>query len=292
MPANPPVFVTFRTLILIGTGGYFLCFAICVLGIGAPGMFWQAAPQLMLFPWAVFAVAFWRLSQFDSSLAARPVDIAIVMLFAVAAIPLATSLAALGLGIGGLGAFALWRSTMSHSRGDTALKAAAVCLLALCANLFISPLIFRLGYGQFIGFDMALLQTAIDIAGAPVTVTPAGMVAEDGLRVLLVGACSSFAGVSAAVLVHMGWAMVVRTEVGWRDMIAVAATVCLATLINIIRLTLTASGHEAYAFWHGAVGQTPLGGQIFWFLQNAILLTGGYISATWASPHHGQRRAA
>jgi hypothetical protein len=216
---------------------------------------------------------------------ARQNDFLCVALIALTAIPLAaeSSLGGIGVSVGALGLLISWR----YNR-DLDLRAAGVCLLALFANFVISPLIFRLGYNQLIGADLALLQLAIDLTGAPVTVTPTGIVAEDGLRVILVGACSSFMGVSSAILVHMGWAMAVRTDVGWRDGIAVLATVCVATLLNIGRVTLTASGYEGYAFWHGGAGESPLGGQLYWFAQNAVLLAGGYVSATWAAPRHAQ----
>jgi hypothetical protein len=279
-PGTNTFILTRRLLLLWGAGALFLCFALRELKIGAPPEYVPQLLQMSVFPWAVFAVALWRLSRASHATAAAGKDLFAVLLIALACILLAgeVSRSGIGLAIGAMGVFGIWRSG-----GDLELRAGAVCLLALCANLSIAPLIFRMGYGQFIGIDMYLLQTAIDFVGAPVVATPAGLVAADGLRVMLVGACSSFMGISAAVLVHMGWAMAIRTDVTWRDAVAVAATVCVATLINIIRLTLTASGHDAYEFWHGAAGETPLGGQIFWFAQNLVLLTGGYISATWAA---------
>ncbi len=275
------------SLLTFSVIGLFCCFALRELRVGNWAVFLQLAPTLMIFPWGVFAVAFWRLSRASKTPIADLRDKAVVLLAAVACIPLAAEVSLAGLGpcIGAVGALMAFRS-----HGDAQVRAAGICLLALFANFSVSPLIFRLGYAQFIGLDMALLQGAIDLAGVPVRVTPAGLEAADGLRVMLVGACSSFAGVSAAILVHMGWAMAVRTEVGPRDVIAVIATVGVATMLNIIRLTLTASGHAGYAFWHGGVGETPLGGQIFWFLQNAILLTGGYLSAHWAG--RGARQQA
>jgi hypothetical protein len=280
---NPGVnifILTRRSLLLLGTGALLICFALRELKVGAPPEYLPHLLQVTIFPWAVFAIALWRLSRSGDEAVASGTDFAALLLIAMISIPLAgdVSRSGIGLATGAMGAFVLWRS-----RNDCELRAGAVCLLALCTNLSIAPLIFRLGYGHFIGVDMYLLQTAIDFVGAPVVATPAGLVAADGLRVMLVGACSSFMGISAAVLVHMGWAMAIRTEVGWRDAAAVAATVCVATLLNIIRLTLTASGHDAYEFWHGAIGETPLGGQIFWFAQNLVLLTGGYVSATWAA---------
>jgi hypothetical protein len=269
-------------LFLFAITGLFACFALRELRIGSWDQFLAHAPQLMVFPWGVFGVAFWRCGQADRSPLARPGDQWIVMALALACIPLAgeASLVGIGLPIGALGLLIMLRAGR-----DPALHATAVCLLALCANFTLSPLIFRLFYGDILSVDMALLTAAIDLTGAPVTPTPAGLVADDGQRVLLIGACSSFNGISAAVLVHMGWAMFVRTHIGWRDAIAVMATVALATLLNVLRLTLTASGHDGYAFWHGGAGETPLGGQIFWFLQNAVLLTGGYLSAYWAGRH-------
>jgi exosortase/archaeosortase family protein len=268
-----------QAVLTTGLIGLFLCFALRELQIGTPGGLTGRWANLTIFPWGVFAVAFWRLRGVGNGPAARPLDTGLVTLIAMAAIPLAaeSSLAGLGLAIGALGLF-----TLRHKAADGHLRAAGICLLALCANFTVAPLIFRLGYGHFIGLDMALIQGAIDLMGAPVIATPAGLVAADGHRVMLAGACSSFAGISAAILVHMGWAMMVRTEVGWRDLIAVIATVLIATALNIIRLTLTASGQEAYAYWHGALGETPLGGQIFWFAHNAVLLAGGYLSAKWA----------
>ncbi len=276
-PGTQPLPV--RSVIVLTIAGLFLCFALRELRIGAPELFWARLPHVMLFPWLVFGVAIWRMARSAPDIPMRAADMWGVLGLAAATIPLAAepSLGGIGLAVGGLGLLMLWRW-----RDDANMRAAALCLLALCANFSIAPLIFRMGYASIIGVDMGLLQAAITWSGAPVIVTPGGMIAEDGLRVLLVGACSSFTGISAAILVHMGWAMVVRSHVSWRDGIAVLATVCVATLLNIIRLTLTASGKAEYAFWHGAAGETPLGGQIYWFAQNAVLLTGGYVSAYWA----------
>jgi hypothetical protein len=268
--------VDWRGLVLPPIAGLFFCFALRELRIGKPEIFWVRLPYLMLFPWLVFAVAIWRTARSSVAATVQRVDLAIVLCIAFATIPFAAE-RGIGLCAGAIGALIFWRLP-----NDADMRAAAICLLALCANFSIAPLIFRLAYASIIGADIALLQTAINWSGAPVTVTPAGMIADDGLRVTLVGACSSFAGISSAILVHMGWAMVIRSHVGWRDGIAVAATVCVATALNIIRLTMTASGHAEYAFWHGAAGETPLGSQIFWFAQNAVLLTGGYLSAYWA----------
>lgn len=272
-----------RSLILLGMAGLLLCFALRELKIGTPVELLRPDAEMAIFPWAVFAVGMWRVSRADRAVSATSQDLFAVLLIALACIPLAgeVSRAGIGLAIGAMGAFALWRS--GH---DDELRAGSVCLLALCAHLSIAPLLFRLCYSQLIGIDMALLQGAINISGVPVTATPGGLLASDGMRVMLVGGCSSFLGVSVAVLVHMGWAMAIRTEVSWRDTVAVGATVCVATLINVIRLTLTASGHDAYDFWHGAAGEAPVGGQIFWFAQNLVLLTGGYLSARWAAAPH------
>jgi hypothetical protein len=268
-----------RALVLLAIAGLALCFALRDLRIGLVDGFAQRLPQISMFPWLVFAVALWRAARSRVAVACQRADLIAVLGIALATIPLAAerSLAGIGLCVGAMGLLILWRW-----RGDADMRAAAVCMLALCANLSIAPLVFRLGYHAIIGVDMALLQAAITASGAPVTATPAGLVAADGMRVTLVGACSSFAGISAAILVHMGWAMVVRSDVSWRDGVAVAATVCLATAINIVRLTLTASGQAEYAFWHGYAGENPLGSQFFWFAQHAVLLTGGYLSAYWA----------
>ncbi len=255
------------------------------LHVGNPAVFWTWIARPDPFALFVFAVAFWRLSRSGSPTAGAR-DPGLVLGIGAAAIVLAAERSQAGLG---LCLAALGMLSLAHGRADPELRAAGICMLALCANMTITPLIFRLGYDHIVALDMALLQAAIDWSGAPVTATPAGLVADDGTRVLLVGACSSFGGISAAILVHMGWAMALRTHVSWRDAVAVAATVAVATALNIVRLTLTASGQESYAFWHGDLGEAPLGGQFFWFAHVAILLSGGYLSAFWASGGSGGR---
>jgi hypothetical protein len=278
--------MSLRLLVLCGILGILSCWVLRELRVGDAAMFWPRLARPDVFVLAVFAIGLWRAARCQAGVRARNSDFFYLTLVALAAVPLAaeSSHAGLGLCTGALGAWLLL-----HARGDNELRAAAICMLALCANLSIAPLFFRLAYHGIIGLDMALLQIAIDLTGASVTATPAGLVASDGMRVMLVGGCSSFMGVSTAVLVHMGWAMTVRTEVTWRDSIAVLGTVVLATLLNVVRLTLTASSREGYAFWHGAEGEITLGGEIVWFVHHAILLTGGYLSAYWAGRSPARR---
>lgn len=271
--------VSLQSLALLGILGLLGCTLLRDLRIGGPHDVWQQLSHPNVFMLGAFGVAVWRALRSRAGQSAATADLCLLALIALAAVPLAaeSSLAGIGLCVGALGGWLFARSP-----DDQQLRAAAVCLLALGGNLSIAPLVFRLTYQAFIGLDMALIQMAVDLSGAPVTATPAGLVAADGTRVMLVGACSSFNGVSAAMLVHMTWAMAIRTEVSWRDGIAVLATVCLATLLNVVRLTLTASGGDAYAFWHGAVGETPLGGEVFWVAHHGILLAGAWLSAHWA----------
>ena len=181
----------------------------------------------------------------------------------------------------GAGFGALGLAVLRCNPTDSNLRAAGICLLALAGHLCAAPIIFRVFLDPILRIDRYLLGSAFAVIRPETLWTPAGFTAPDGVRIVLVGACSSFAGVSVAIAVHVGWAMRVRTTLSRLDALAIMATGVLATAINIARLLLTGWDAQSYQFWHGIDGTAP-GLMIAWFAQTAVILTGGYLSATWA----------
>lgn len=258
--------------------GLSILLAARVLGFGNFELFLIRLSNVDVISFAVLAVAVWRLLRSSSMVPFTATDIAGAFALAAASIGLAfvPSAVGIGAGFGGLGATILLREST-----DRDLRAAGICLLALAGHLCLAPIVFRVFLDPILQIDRYLLGLAFSLIRPETLWTDAGFTAPDGLRILLVGACSSFAGVSVAIAVHVGWAMRVRTSLTRFDALAILATGVLATVINITRLVLTGWSEELFVFWHGTDGSAP-GLMIAWFLQTAAILAGGYISATWA----------
>jgi hypothetical protein len=53
--------IRLTSLLIVGLTGAFFCFALRELRVGNIETFWQRAPNMMLFSWCVFGIAFWRI---------------------------------------------------------------------------------------------------------------------------------------------------------------------------------------------------------------------------------------
>lgn len=249
-----------------------------LLGLGDLDLFLNRLNSLDAVSLCVLAVAAWRLSRGQSAKLANRGEIRAAFALAFAAIALAFVPAAVGIGAG-LGVLGL--AILRANRADRNLRAGAICLLALAGHLCLAPIVFRIFLDPILQIDRSLLLVAFRLIRPETVLGEVGFTAPDGLRIVLAGGCSSFAGVSVAIAVHVGWAMRVRTALTVFDGAAIIATGILATTINIGRLVLTGWDTQSYMFWHGLDGTAP-GLMITWFLQTIAILTGGYLSATWA----------
>lgn len=261
--------------------GVTIIFAARSFGLGNWDFFAARLNQIDLITWGVIAVAFWRLSLADPGRLASRREQALCLGVAALWPFLALIPAAVGIGA----AFALLGLILlAQGPQDRNLRAAAICLLALGTHLSLAPIVFRVFLDPILGIDRFLLGQVFAILRPDIIWSDAGFRTAEGFGITLVGACSSFAGISVAVVVHIGWAMRVRTRLTRLDPLAILLTAILATLINITRLVLTGWNPEGYAFWHGTGADAP-GLAIVWVLQTAAILTGGYLSAYWAGRH-------
>lgn len=259
--------------------GFSALLATRLLGLGDFDLFLKRINALDAVSLCVLAVAAWRLSLGQSDTLASHREIFGAFALAVAAVGLAFVPSAVGIGAG-LGVLGI--AILRGNRGEKNLRAAAICLLALAGHLSIAPIVFRIFLDPILTADRYLLGAALSLIRPETIWGTAGFTAPDGLRIALVGACSSFAGISVAIVVHVGWAMRVRTSLTSFDGLAIIATSVLATTINITRLVLTGWDTQSYMFWHGFNNTAP-GLLIAWALQTTVILTGGYLSATWAA---------
>lgn len=259
----------------------FARFVLRDLGIGLSAARSLAGIRLSIIDWAFFAVFFLRIAKLGPKPFADPASINMVLacLLILTFFALETNTGGTGLASGLLGGFLLARSAKEKS-----LAPIAICLLALFGNFLLAPLVFLSFLDPILSLDYALIATTTRIFDLPIQILTGQMVGIDGHITTLVGACSSFSGISKAILVHVGCAMLIRDHVSWRDGIAVLVTFMLATCLNILRLTLTVQSDQGYNYWHGASEIAPIGAIMIWYMHHAILLTGGFLAAYLAAP--------
>jgi hypothetical protein len=252
--------------------------ALKIFHVGDIEAFRSSVNNINVFLWGTVAVAYWRLSKANPPASLGFWSKLILFLAALSQIPAGLFPGGFGFGVplGIIGAVFLY-----HSNGDNNLRASGICLLAVASHLMVAPFIFRVFLVPILAVDNWLLQSASAIYNPAIQFSSGGIIAPDGTRTTLVGGCSSFGGISAAILVHVGWAMKIRTRLTILDGFAIALTGVLATTVNITRLLVTTASHESYLYWHG-VNTDGLGLKIMFLIQTVILLTGGYVSAYWA----------
>ncbi len=250
--------------------------------VGNAVLFWSQVNRLNVFAAGALCVAGWRLRQFNGEWPASSMDLAIAAVMLLLLVPMGLLPRMTGLGLY-LFAFAIYLSSIEDRSQE--LRAGAIVMLALATNFLFAPLIFRLFMPFFVWLDSIFIGYALQLVDPSIEWRGSTFVQQDGARkfgITLVGACSSFNNVSAAVLVHVAWAMSLRKHLTWFDALALLATICVATLLNVSRIVLTALGPENYAFWHGDGTSTAIGGWIFLALQNVLLVLAGYLTARWA----------
>jgi hypothetical protein len=274
--------ITLRELLLWLFSAAVLVIVVRYFHIGNPALFWAYLNRLNVFAAGALCVAGWRLRQFRSGRPASGRDVAIAGLLLGLLVLMGLLPRMTGLGLY-LFAFAIYLASLDDRTRE--LRASAVVLLALATNFLFAPLIFRLFLPFFVWLDSILVGHALQFVDSAVEWRGTRFVQHEGARkfgITLVGACSSFNNVSAAVLVHVAWAMALRKHLTRLDALALLCTISIATLLNVTRVVLTALGPENYAFWHGDGTSTAVGGWIFLALQNCLLVLAGYLTARWA----------
>ncbi len=248
------------------------------LGFGSFDLIAMRSANIDVITFGVAGVAASRILQSvpDTAASAATITWALALSTLIVGLSFVPSGVGLGAGFGLLGLL-IYRN---HA-GDQNLKAAAICLFAIASHLTIAPVFFRVFLEPILTLDKYMLGTVFAGLRPDISWTNARFATPDGFGITLVGACSSFAGISVAITVHIGWAMRVRTFLTALDGIAILATAVLATLINITRLVLTGWSQPFYDFWHGTDGAAP-GIMLAWTLQTSAILLGGYLSAYWA----------
>lgn len=260
---------------------------ICVLaakvfGLGSLNQFHHALLTINYFVWGAVAVAAWRLWQFHST-----DKICVSDVIMMGGVCVGLLIGALITGQSGLGlVFAIFGIfLLRFQRADDNLRGAGIVMLALTSNLTFAPLIFREFLDIILTADGAFVAFVLHFLRPDMVWTTATKIVSNGpthFGILLVGGCSAFNGISAAVLVHLAWAMKHRTNLSRYDAIAIVATAAVIIVLNTFRLVLTAWSHDSYDFWHGIDGLS-FGALIFSYTQTAIIIAGGFFSARWAA---------
>ncbi len=250
--------------------------------IGNALLFWKALDQINVFVCGALCVAGWRLQRYTSNEPATGWHVIAVLLLLVLLCAMALVPHLIGVGVF-LCVFALYLAWLDDPSGE--LRASAVVLMSLATNFLLAPVVFRLFLPLFIRLDAFLIGNVLRVVDPSIQwhgSTFEHVDAAQRFGVTLIGACSSFNNVSAAVMVHMGWAMALRKHLTYLDGLAVLLTIAVATALNVFRVSLTALGPDDYAFWHGKGVGVPTGALIFIVVQNITMVLAGYATARWA----------
>lgn len=250
--------------------------------VGNAVLFWSSVNQINVFVVGAMCVAGWRLGRYQSEAPATGRDIAIAGGLLCLLILMGLLPHLIGFGFF-LCVLAFYLTRIDDPMGE--LRACAIVLMSAATNFLIAPLVFRLFLPLFIRLDAILVGNALRLVDKSIEWRGSTFEHIEGAKhfaVTLIGACSSFNNVSAAVLVHMAWAMALRKHLTYLDGFAVMVTIAVATLLNVIRITLTALGPSYLEFWHGTGGAVPPGVLVFLAVQNSTMILAGYLTARWA----------
>jgi hypothetical protein len=275
--------ITRRELLIWLFAAAVLVIALRYFQIGNAALFWKALDQINVFVCGALCVAGWRLQRYASPAPATSRDVMVVLLLLVLLCAMALAPHLLGVGVF-LCLFVLYLVRLDDPSGE--LRASAVVLMSLATNFLLAPVVFRLFLPLFIRLDAFLIGNVLRLLDGSIEWRGSTFEHMEGAQrfgVTLIGACSSFNNVSAAVMVHMAWAMALRKHLTYFDGLAVLFTIALATALNVGRVSLSALGPDGYAFWHGNGTGVPTGALIFIVVQNIAMVLAGYATARWAS---------
>lgn len=250
--------------------------------VGNPAMFLTRIAYLNVFEVGAAAVCAWRMLRFQSDRQATRSD-------AVNALLLLVLLVAMGFFpfLYGFSLFMIFFGLFLIRKNETDrnLFAAALVMLSLAGHFLIAPIIFRICIAYIVEADVFLVGSVLQYMDPSIQLRGTSFVSSqrpDQFAVILIGACSSFNNISAAVLVHVAWAMALRDHLTRLDGLAMLGTVVVATALNVMRIALSVSSPDSYAFWHGYDGSLTGGAALFIVLQNVTLVVAGYLTARWA----------
>lgn len=137
---------------------------------------------------------------------------------------------------------------------EPALRAAGIVFLALSANLFWGPVAFALFKDLIITVDATLAELALRVSGHEVQRTDYTLSAQDGHRVRIVGACSSFNNITLAVLAAVTALVAVNGRLSLKDIRPIVIVSLVVLAFNTIRLAVFASSYDSYLYWHNGEG--------------------------------------
>jgi exosortase/archaeosortase family protein len=156
----------------------------------------------------------------------------------------------------------LWATTtaayfLTAHRGNGHLKAAGSVLLGLSVSLVWGPMFYQFMTPELLRGDATIVGGILSFLRPDVIWRDTSFYTPDGNSITLIGACSSFQNVSAALLAVTAIAMLTRTEWLPRD-IAAAVLACIAMiLMNAARICLFVWNPSSYQYWHDGAG-SPL----------------------------------
>ena len=272
---------TKRELYLWLIGAVVVVLAAKVFSFGSLALFEVALEKINYFMWAAVGVAIWRLTEFSSNQPIQFRDQFLMVGVFIGLIVASMTTAVVGFGLV-FGLFGIM--LISTSPKDENLNAAGIVMLALMTHFTLAPLFFRMFLDQILTADTAIVALAFHFLRPDLVWTSSTQITNPSSHfgIILVGGCSAFGHLSAALLVHLTWAMKYRTYLSRYDVVAVSATAIVIIIVNTARLVLTGWDMSGFQFWHGS-GSLRFGATIFVILQTSIIVISGYISATWVA---------
>ena len=157
---------------------------------------------------------------------------------------------------------------------DRNVRAAGIVLLALSTQLVWGPIFFQMFTPELLRADGLLVGEILTWLRPDIVWRETTFAAPDGHAIALVGGCSSFNNLSAAILACVAITMLTRTEWVRRDIAVVATVTVIMILLNTLRICLLAWSYAYHAYWHDGAGA-----DIFGLGQTLLVLLFAWIGA-------------
>lgn len=248
--------------------------ALHVVDLSAPSAFVASVISLNLVYWLAGAVIVSRVLGSDRSAAASRLEV-MLGLGAVAAMGI-TGLVGYRMGVG-IVSTAVAAYILARDHHDISLRAAGAVLLALSAYLVWGPIFFQLVTPELLAADAFVVRSMMALWEPSMTAKGLTFTSVEGHAITLIGACSSFANMSIALLSGVAITMAMRPRFVARDVLAIAAVCALMVLLNAARICLAASSEARHLYWHDGVGA-----QILALVHTVLIFAMAYQGARWA----------